>query len=122
MGADSYNAEHSTDKLNGIGRLGSERTELTMADTGQWLALSASSAHFFDLDAPSVTRIPGDGAVAFITDGGRTLRTIDVCRVGESGRWTMEPLPHQVDVEFAWHISTPIVKIVEVLGLEQALP
>jgi hypothetical protein len=106
--------------MTGAGRLGAERTELTMNDTGQWLAISMSSAHFFDLDAPSVTRMPGVNAFEFVSDSGRALRTLEICRVGESGRWTMEPLPHERDLEFRWHISTPIVMIVQVLDLDRS--
>jgi len=121
MKADDERAELEVGKLTGTGRLGEERTELTMQETGQWLALSATSAHFFDLDAPTVVRIPGFHAIEFITDGGRTLRSIDVCRVGEVGRWTMEPFPFERDLEYRWHISTPIVKIARVLGLKRIL-
>jgi hypothetical protein len=125
MNEESTTDEHATTQLGsltGKGRLGAERAELTMDATGQWLALSASSAHFFDFDIPSVTRIPGAAAYDFVTDGGRILRTLDVCRVGEPGRWTMEPLPDEVDLEYRWHISTPIVVIVEVLDLDRAAP
>ena len=120
MEADKERAELAAGKLTGTGRLGEELTELTMQETGQWLALSETSAHFFDLDAPSVVRIPGFHAIEFITDSGRTLRTIEICRVGEVGHWTMEPFPFEQDLAYRWHISTRIVKIARVLGLERA--
>ena len=103
--------------LSGTGNLGEERAELSMNESGQWIALSLTSAHLFDLDVRRVYRIPGFQAVEFVTDHGRGLRTLDVCRVGESGEWTMYPLESQHLVNFAWHVSTEIVKIARVEGL-----
>jgi len=105
--------------LVGDGHLGEDRTELTLAQSGQWLVLSMRSAHFFDLDEGLVTRIPGDMAIEFITDKGRELRSLDSCRVGEVGAWTMEPLPHERDIEFRWHRSSFIQRIVCVTGLNE---
>ena len=119
METDGERAELAASKLTGTGRLGEELTELTMQDTGQWLALSETSAHFFDLDTPSVVRVPGFHAIEFVTDTGRPLRSIEMCRVGEAGHWTMEPFPFEQDLEYRWHISTRIVKIARVLGLER---
>jgi hypothetical protein len=45
--------------LVGPGHLGEELDELTLEQTGQWLVMSLTSAHFFDLD----TRIPGSVAI-----------------------------------------------------------
>jgi len=103
--------------LSGIGTLGEERTELSMKQTGRWIALSQTSAHLFDLDARRVYRMPGFHAVEFVTDPGRGLRTLDICKVGERGEWTMYPLEGQYLVDFAWHISTEIMKIARVDGL-----
>jgi len=108
--------------LGFLGFLGEERTELTMGERGQWLALSLSSAHFFDLDARRVTRIPGFQAIEFVTDPGRSLRSLDVCRVGERGEWTMHPMDGDELTQFSWHISTCIVKIARVDGLTRILP
>ena len=103
--------------LSGIGTLGEERAELSMKETGRWIALSQTSAHLFDLDARQVYRIPGFRAIEFVTDPGRGLRTLDICKVGERGEWTMYPLEGQHLVEFAWHISTEIAKITRIDGL-----
>jgi len=103
--------------LSGIGTLGEERSELSMNETGRWVALSQTSAHLFDLDARRVYRMPGFRVVEFVTDPGRGLRTLDVCKVGERGEWTMYPLEGQYLVDFAWHISTEIMKIARVDGL-----
>jgi hypothetical protein len=105
------------DGLSGTGTLGEERAELTMKETGHWIAVSQTSAHLFDLDARRVYRMPGFCVVEFVTDPGRGLRTLDVCKVGERGEWTMYPLEGQYLVDFAWHISTEIVKIARVHGL-----
>lgn len=101
------------------GHLGEDRTELTLEQSGQWLVMSLTSAHFFDLDMRLVTRIPGIVATEYVTDAGRELRTLDSCRVGEIGRWTMEPLAHEGDLEFRWHQSSFIERIVRVVGVER---
>jgi hypothetical protein len=105
--------------LVGDGHLGEERTELSFEQAGQWLVLSLTSAHFFDLDLMLVTRIPGNGAIDFVTDQGRELRTLDRCRVGDVGFWTMTPLPHERDLEFSWHQSSLIQRIVRAIGFER---
>lgn len=105
--------------LAGDAHLGEDRAELTLEQSGQWLVLSMTSAHFFDLDLRLVSRIPGDVAIEFVTDRGRELRSLDSCRVGEVGAWTMEPLPHESDIEFRWHRSTFIQRIVRVIGLKE---
>ena len=105
--------------LVGDGHLGEDRTELTLEQTGQWVVLSLGSAHFFDLDLRLVTRIPGVLRAEFVTDTGRELRSLDSCRVGEVGLWTMEPFPHERDLDFRWHQSSFIQRIVRVVGLER---
>jgi hypothetical protein len=105
--------------LVGPGHLGEELNELTLEQTGQWLVMSLTSAHFFDLDTRLVTRIPVSVAVNYVTDTGRGIRTLDSCQVGEIGMWTMEPLPHERDLEFRWHQSSFIQRIVRVVGVER---
>jgi hypothetical protein len=100
-------------------QLGEERTDLTLEQTGQWLVLSLTSAHFFDLDLLVVARFLGSNAIDYITDAGRVIRTLDSCCVGEIGMWTMEPLPHERDLEFRWHRSSFIQRIVRVVGVER---
>jgi hypothetical protein len=117
VNTDSIWEPDNFDGLLGTGTLGEERAELTMRETGHWIAISQTSAHLFDLDDRRVYRMPGFHAVEYVTDLGRGLRTIDVCKVGERGQWTMYPLEGQYLVEFAWHISTEIVKIARVHGL-----
>ena len=105
--------------LTGTGHLGEDRSELTLDQSGQWLVLSVTSAHFFDLDSRVVIRMPGYLAVEMITDGGRPIRAIERCRVGELGYWTMEPFEHEHDLILRWHQSTEIQRIVRVEGLER---
>jgi hypothetical protein len=103
--------------FTGAGRLGEDRAELTLEQTGHWLVMSLTSDHFFDLDLRLVTRIPGSAAVEYVTDTGRGLRSLDSCRVGEVGIWTMETLPHERDLEFRWHRSSFIQRIVRLVGV-----
>jgi hypothetical protein len=121
VNADNTWGSNEFDGIVGTATLGEERAELSMRETGQWVALSETSAHLFDLDARRVYRMPGFRAVEFVTDTGRGLRTLDVCKVGELGEWTMYPLEGQHLIEFAWHISTKIVKIARVEGLSGPL-
>jgi hypothetical protein len=117
VNADSTWDPNHVDGLLGTGTLGEERAELTMNETGHWIALSQTSAHLIDLDARRIYRMPGFRAIEYVTDAGRGLRTLDVLKVGERGQWTMYPLEGQYLVDFAWHISTEIVKIARVHGL-----
>jgi hypothetical protein len=83
--------------------------ELTGVEGGVWRVSTQGSAHILDLDVMTVTRIPGLGRPASFNDVTRPLRTLEVCRVGEAGRWTM----HSDDetIEFFWHISSRIRRI-----------
>jgi hypothetical protein len=103
--------------LTGIGRLVDDQDELTMSEVGLWVALSQTSAHLFDLDAGRVFRMPGFLAVEYLAVPGRDLRSIDVCRVGERGEWTMYPLGGKHVVGLTWHLSTEITRIARVDGL-----
>jgi len=117
MTKDEINARIET--MTGPGHIGEHRSELTHDQTGQWLVLSLTSAHLFDLDRGLVARIPGNDAIAMITDRGRPLREIVQCRVGEVGFWTMEPFEHEHDLELRWHQSSFIQRIVQVVGLDR---
>ena len=69
----------------------------------------SGSVYDFDLDQATVERLPGPNAAITINDLQRRLREIDVCRVGEVGRWTMESQnPH---LDFYWSVTTKIVSI-----------
>lgn len=95
--------------------LGEELDELKIDTGGVWLVFTERSVHLFDLDDGVSVRIPGDGAGATLNDTPRKIRSIDSCRVGQEGKWTMHPYEWQLDVEFVWHISTDIVRIVRFL-------
>lgn len=63
--------------------------ELTGMDRGVWLVTTESSSYVLDLDVGTVTRHPGPRASTTINATTRRLRTLDRCRVRESGHWTM---------------------------------
>ena len=87
-------------------------TELTMADTGRWRVTTRTSTHYLDLDARTTVRVPGASADPTINDRSRPLRSIEVCRVGESGRWTMHAEgSDRDDVDFFWAITSEIRSI-----------
>ena len=86
-------------------------TELTGQDFGCWQVITAKSEHRFDLDAGTVVRIAGRDALFFRDDGHlRSLRSIERCRVGGRGHWTL--YLDNFLVEFEGHLSTDIVRIV----------
>lgn len=80
-------------------------TDLTTQEHGRWLLHTIGSRHVIDLDARTVERLPGPHAHATTSDGLHRLRTLDLCRIGDVGRWTM----HGDDfVEYYWHQSSII--------------
>ena len=103
------------DRAEAEGLLGEDRSELSLEMEGAWFVVTEQSVHLFDLNDGISIRLPGKDAPATLNDTPRRIREIEVCRVGELGRWTMMPYAWQQDVEFTWHISTPIVRIVEFL-------
>lgn len=76
---------------------------------GVWRVVTQGSSHILDLDAMTVTRIPGLGRPASFNDVERPLRTLEACRVGEAGRWTMISDDEMVD--FYWHVTSRIRRI-----------
>lgn len=88
-------------------------TELTGREGGVWRVVTQGSAHILDLDAGTVTRIPGPGRPSSINDTARPLRTLDACRVGDVGRWTMRS--YDVLIDFYWHVTSQIRRIERVI-------
>jgi hypothetical protein len=86
-------------------------TELTGNEGGVWQDFTVSSVHVFDLDAMTVTRIPGSSSVPTVNDRTRPIRSIDWCRVGERGEWTMHEDGRSRDVDYYWHVSSTISRI-----------
>ncbi|WP_104126722.1 hypothetical protein [Cryobacterium sp. Y57] len=85
---------------------------LTGAEGGRWIVTTIGSAHSFDLDAMTVTRLPGKGAAATLNDQTRPLIEIVHCTVGARGYWLMSPEPDESDyVEHFWHLSSTIQAI-----------
>ncbi|WP_091182525.1 hypothetical protein [Paramicrobacterium humi] len=84
-------------------------TELTLNDRGVWRVWTHGSSHILNLDEATVTRVPGKGRSRSINDITRPLRSLDACRVGERGRWSMSS--DDVMVDFYWHVSSTIRKI-----------
>lgn len=86
--------------------------ELTGIDGGVWLVTTESSTYVLDLDVGTVTRHPGPRASTTINDTTRRLRTLDRCRVGESGYWTMRGGGGYLSsVDFYWQTTSAIRSI-----------
>lgn len=88
---------------------GSGTSELTGVEGGVWRVTTQGSAHVLDFDAMTVIRIPGPGRPATFNDVIRPLRTLEACRVGDAGRWTM--YSDDESIEFFWHITSQIRSI-----------
>ena len=86
--------------------------KLTGTEGGCWTVTTLGSTHRFDLDAMTVTRIPGSGAGASVNDQTRPLLEIVHCTVGSRGYWLMKPDAQESDfLEHYWHLSSTIQKI-----------
>jgi hypothetical protein len=83
--------------------------ELTGRENGIWKVHTHRSKYLFDFDERTVTRIPGADAGATINDGTRPLRRIEICLVGERGRWTL--LSDEFDVDYYWQVSSAVTRI-----------
>lgn len=85
---------------------------LTGAEGGCWIVTTLGSTHRFDLDAMTVTRIPGKGAGRTVNDQTRPLLQIVYCAVGARGYWLMSPEPTESEfLEYYWHLSSTIQRI-----------
>jgi hypothetical protein len=80
-------------------------TELTIGHGGRWLLDTIGSRHILDLDRRTIERLPGPDASPSTSDAVHCLRTLDVCRLGEPGRWTMKG---GYLVDYYWHVSSII--------------
>lgn len=101
--------------------MGREQTvhELTGAEGGVWRVTTVGSSHVLNLDRGTVTRIPGHGRAAGINDIERPIRSIEACRVGEVGRWTMQSDNRMTD--FYWHKTSTIQRIERLTGMALGL-
>ena len=85
--------------------------ELTGNGGGQWQVFTQRSSYRFDLDAGTVTRIPGPHSSRSINDCQRRILEIKACRVGFSGYWTMHPDGVEDTTEYFWQMTTEIRRI-----------
>lgn len=89
-----------------------EILELTGAEHGRYRVYTQRSSHLIDLVDGTVTREPGPGAKPTVNDRPRPLRSLERCRVGVAGYWTMIPDPPEADsIEYRWHVSSTIRRI-----------
>jgi hypothetical protein len=86
-------------------------SELTGHEGGVWRVSTRDSAHFFDLERGTVTRVPGVNAPPTANDRARPLRTIDDVTVGHRGRWTMHTDGWDEEIDFFWANTSLIASI-----------
>lgn len=94
--------------------------DLLPSSTGIWRITTLSSIHVLDLDTGTATRFPGPRAPATVNDRPRPLRSLDVCRVGERGRWTMHTDGWSDTVDYFWHVTSTILRIEKVASNDSA--
>jgi hypothetical protein len=88
-------------------------TQLTGAEGGVWRVTTASTTHYiFDLNEMNITRVPGLGAAVTINDTTRRIDSIERCRTGDTGYWTMRPgAEDSVMLQDYWQLCTRIESI-----------
>jgi hypothetical protein len=90
--------------------------ELHGHEGGVWRVTTVCSSYIMNFQRGTVTRIPGIGSNITFNDFERPLRTLNACKVGETGYWTMKS-----DDSFADYYtqqSTSIVRIELLTGTE----
>ncbi|KQV05046.1 metallophosphoesterase family protein [Leifsonia sp. Root112D2] len=79
--------------------------ELTEKMSGRWLIHTIGSHHILDLDRRTIERRPGPNSIATTSDEVHYLRSLNTCRIGERGRWTMKG---DYLTDYYWHASSAI--------------
>ncbi|MFF2276793.1 hypothetical protein [Agromyces sp. NPDC058126] len=88
----------------------SQVLDLTVQTMGRWRVLSRDSTHLFDLDRHLWLRSPGPLAGDGLDQTTRRVRSIERCRVGERGYWTMPGAGYLID--YSWHDSS-VIRFIE---------
>lgn len=89
----------------------SQVAELKGDEGGRWRIWTQRSSYLVDLDTMTITRVPGANSSPSINDCERPLRSLDRCRVGATGFWTMRAGSDSDLVEYFWQFSTEIRSI-----------
>ncbi|TFC16540.1 hypothetical protein [Cryobacterium glucosi] len=88
------------------------KQSLTGDEGGCWTVTTVGSKYQFDLDAMTVTRIPGRDASPTVNDCTRPILEIIHCTVGARGYWLMEPDADEMKfLEHYWQMSSTIRSI-----------
>jgi hypothetical protein len=91
------------------GRDAAMKDTLTGNEGGCWTVTTVGSTYRFDLDAMTVTRIPGRGTSPTVNDCCRPILEIVHCTVGARGYWLMHPDADEVNfLENYWQLSSTI--------------
>ncbi|KQW06445.1 hypothetical protein ASC66_08130 [Leifsonia sp. Root4] len=90
--------------------------ELTGDEDGVWRVTTVGSCHIINFQRRTVTRIRGVGRNPSINDRERPLRSIESCKVGEVGRWTMQS--DDFFTAYFWHQTSTVQRIERLTGME----
>ena len=91
-----------------------ERNDSTVSELhdtydGLWRVTTRDSIHIIDLDRWTTERLAGPDATPYSVDHPRPLRSIENCRVGERGFWTIRS--HEYLIDYFWHSSSEVQRI-----------
>lgn len=65
----------------------------------------------FDFDMRTVTRFPGPYAIRTVNDRPREVWYIEICQVGQRGRWKMDHGDYFPDIDYYWADTSVIQRI-----------
>ncbi|KQW06442.1 hypothetical protein ASC66_08115 [Leifsonia sp. Root4] len=86
--------------------------KLTETNGGRWRVRTRDSVHLFDLEAMTVTRVPGPSSEPSAYDAARPLLRIVECTAGEKGHWhTRADGTDAEHFDFIRHITSRILRI-----------
>jgi hypothetical protein len=83
---------------------------LTMGSCGKWSIQTRDSIHILDLDLFTATRMPGPTANEFAAVVAKPLLDIDLCQLGEPGRWMIDAADDSA-FDFYWVLTSRVMSI-----------
>jgi hypothetical protein len=89
--------------------------ELRPDDFGRWLVTTRTSSYVFNLDDSTVESLAGaDVSNSVPAHQPMRLRRLDLCKIGQPGRWTLQAFGSSLDPDLSRHISS-IVRTIDPL-------
>lgn len=83
---------------------------LTMTTGGKWSIQTRDSIHILDLDLFTATRMPGPAANEFTAVAAKPLLEIELCQLGEPGRWMIDAVDDSA-FDYYWVLTSRVMSI-----------